>query len=463
MSNDKVDTIVAIATSSGEAGIGIVRLSGPDAVRIVDSLFEAKSRKCLARVPSHTLHYGWIKDPEKKERILDEVLVSVMRSPRSYTREDVVEINCHGGPIALRAVLDACLSKGARLAEPGEFTKRAFLNGRIDLTQAEAVLDIVRAKTDMALSASQAQLKGQLSNRLTSLKEGIIKQQARLEVQIDFPEEEIGEVDFITIKKELNQILQQLNDLIKTERTGRYLHDGIRVVICGKPNVGKSSLLNALLQEERSIVTPVAGTTRDTIEEILDVKGFPIRIVDTAGILEPRDLVERKAVARSKQMIRQADLILLVFDASRPFDEMDKTMMYTVQKKKHIVAVLNKIDLPKRFDERKIKGFTKHLVYLSAKKRLNISELEDVLVNSIISSKTIHQESILVTSARHREALKKAQKCIAQAIDSLNNNVSLEYICLDLKEAVHYLDEIMGKSVSEDILDVIFSEFCIGK
>ena len=343
------DTIAAISTPIGEGGIGIVRLSGQEALTIADKIFTSKDKIKPSVFLTFSTHYGWVKSDSK---IIDEAILTVMRSPRSYTKEDIVEINCHGGIVALRAVLDLVLACGARLALPGEFTKRAFLNGRIDLAQAEAVIDIIRAKTDSALKVSVEQLKGCLSKEINKIRSTLISLLAVLEANIDFPEEEISPANLEQTKIKLTQVDGALKGILESSRQGRVLREGIHVVICGRPNVGKSSLLNALLKQERSIVTPVAGTTRDTIEEVIDIKGIPVRIVDTAGILEPRDLVEKKAVLRSKKQIDLADLVLLMFDASRKLGKDDQRLINRL-KKKHVIAIINKIDLKEKI-ERKI-------------------------------------------------------------------------------------------------------------
>ncbi|HTZ10851.1 MAG TPA: tRNA uridine-5-carboxymethylaminomethyl(34) synthesis GTPase MnmE, partial [Candidatus Margulisiibacteriota bacterium] len=322
--SDTGDTIAAVSTAMGEAGIGIVRISGGRALDIADKVFVSKENKKPSEFKTYTTHYGWIVSEGKT---IDEVILTVMLSPKSYTKEDIIEINCHGGLIALRAVLELVLSCGCRLAEPGEFTRRAFLNGRIDLAQAEAVLDVIRAKTDAALKLGLEQLKGSLSVGIGKIRERLTALLSPLEANIDFPEEQIAGVNLQGLGRELTSTEAQLKKLIEESKRARALREGIHVVICGRPNAGKSSLLNAILKRERSIVTPVAGTTRDTIEEIIDMQGMPVRIVDTAGILEPRDLVEKKAVARSRKVIEAADIAILIFDGSRRLNKDDKMLM----------------------------------------------------------------------------------------------------------------------------------------
>jgi len=459
ISYDINDTITAISTPIGESGIGIVRISGKDALAVADKIFVSKDGNKPSAFKTYTTHYGWIID---KKEIIDEVILTVMRAPKSYTKEDIVEINCHGGIVALRRILDLVLESGARLAQPGEFTKRAFLNGRIDLAQAEAVLDIIRAKSDSALKIGVEQLKGVLSQELNKIRKDLLNILSILEANIDFPEEEITSANLKEISQKLNNIKEQLQHILDSSGAGRILREGINVVICGKPNVGKSSLLNALLKQERSIVTPIAGTTRDTIEEIIDIKGIPMRIVDTAGIIEPGDFIEKKAVQRSKRYIDLADLVILLFDGSRRLTKEDELLIRKIKKKK-VIAAINKIDLRQKIEKNKIINRLGKIIGISAKKLKNINLLEDAIVDLVYNGKVISSEPILVCNLRHIEIIKRAQKLIAQALNSLDNNLSLEFIAGDLKDASLHLDEILGKKFSEDLLDRIFSEFCIGK
>jgi tRNA modification GTPase len=456
-----VDTIAAVATSCGVAGIGIVRISGKDALAIADKIFVSRDKSRVFDFKAYTLHYGWIARSQDKT-IVDEVLLGIMRAPRSYTREDVVEINCHGGIVAVRAVLELCLENGCRLADPGEFTKRAFLNGRIDLSQAEAVLDIIQAKTDAALKLGSEQLRGVLSEGLKKIRRIILDQLVVLEANIDFPEEEIGSADLKVIRQSLEEANRLLKDLLDSSGQGRIMREGISVVICGKPNAGKSSLLNALLKQERSIVTAVAGTTRDTIEEIIDIRGIPVRIVDTAGILEPRDLVEKKAIQRTKRFIDLADLVIVLFDASRPLSADDRMLIKRV-KNKSALAVINKIDLLPKLNEKAVKVHFKQAIRISAKKMRNIGLLEEAIAELVYKGRLRSTESVLVSNIRHIEKIKKAQKLIAESLSSLDNKISIEFVAQNIKDAINYLDDILGKNFSEDLLDRIFSRFCIGK
>ncbi|MHB8155208.1 MAG: tRNA uridine-5-carboxymethylaminomethyl(34) synthesis GTPase MnmE, partial [Candidatus Omnitrophota bacterium] len=344
------DTIAAISTATGEGGIGIVRLSGRESLAIANKIFLGLDKKKPTHFKSFSMHYGKIVD---RKKIIDEVILTVMRGPKSYTRQDVVEINCHGGRLSLCKILDLTLKSGCRLASPGEFTKRAFLNGRLDLAQAEAVIDIIRAKTDSALKISLGQLSGNLSGEINKIRQKLLDILVILEANIDFPEEGIPRQDLTDLSFGLTAIDARLNALLSSASGGRILREGLHVVICGKPNVGKSSLLNALLKKERSIVTPVAGTTRDTIEEVLDIKGIPVRIVDTAGILKPRNLIEAKAVRLARSQINSADLVIILFDSSSKLDQEDRKLIKEV-KSKNVIAVINKIDLKARIEKNEI-------------------------------------------------------------------------------------------------------------
>ncbi|MBU1997905.1 MAG: tRNA uridine-5-carboxymethylaminomethyl(34) synthesis GTPase MnmE [Candidatus Omnitrophota bacterium] len=455
------DTIAAISTPIGESGIGIVRLSGKAALMVADKIFTSKGNKGPSTFKSHAVKYGWIIKATSQE-VIDEVLLTVMRAPRSYTREDTVEISCHGGIIALRAVLDLVLVNGCRLAEPGEFTRRAFLNGRIDLAQAEAVLDIIKAKTDSALEVGERQLKGVLSAAINKIRNNILDILSLVEANIDFPEEGLEHADLKKAYQKLRLVDDSLSGIIKDSYQGRILREGIQVVICGKPNVGKSSLLNALLKQERSIVTSVAGTTRDTIEEIIDIKGIPIRIVDTAGIIEPKDLISKKAIQRTKNYIRSADLVILVFDGSKRLSPEDFLLMQRMPKKP-VIPVINKVDLKNIIEKDLVLKNLSSPIELSAKKLRNLKDLEQRIVDLVYKGKVTGSESILISNLRHVQLLTQAEKLIAQAGNSLDNKLSLEFIAQDIKDALGFLDDILGKRFSEDLLDKIFSDFCIGK
>ena len=453
------DTIAAISTATGEGGIGIVRLSGKESLTIANKIFAGLDKNKPTQFKSFSMHYGKIVDNHK---IIDEVILTVMRGPKSYTRQDVVEINCHGGMLSLRKILELTLKHGCRLASPGEFTKRAFLNGRLDLAQAEAVIDIIRAKTESALKISLGQLSGGLSGEINKIRQGLLDILVILEANIDFPEESLPRQDSTEISFALTAIDAQLNTLLSSASGGRILREGLHVVICGKPNVGKSSLLNALLKKERAIVTSVAGTTRDTIEEVIDIKGIPVRIVDTAGILKPRNLIEKKAVKRSRSQIGLADLVIILFDSGSKLDDQDRKLIKEL-KSKNVIAVINKIDLKARIEKDEITGVFSRVVELAARSGKNINLLEDALYDFVYQGKLPNPELMLVSNLRHIHALRDAQKLIGEAKQILADKLSIEFITQNLKDACVYLDKILGKSFSEDLLDRIFADFCIGK
>jgi tRNA modification GTPase len=452
------DTISAISTAQGEGGIGIVRMSGPQALAIANKIFVGQTKEKPSEFKSYTMHYGKIVD---KGKVIDEVILTVMRKPKSYTREDVVEINCHGGVIALRNVLDLTIDNGARLASPGEFTRRAFLNGRIDLTQAEAVIDVIRAKTYSALKLSLGQLNGGLSKQTSKIRRRLLNVLATLEANIDFPEEGFQQ-DAAKISQGIAAVSEDLDGLLNLASAGRILREGIAVVICGRPNVGKSSLLNALLKRERSIVTPFAGTTRDTIEEVIDIKGIPVRIADTAGIIEPRDLIEKEAVKRSREYIKLADLVIILFDSSHKLEESDKKLIKEV-KNKNVIAVINKIDLKGRIEKNQIRKEFPKVVELCARSGKNIDLLEEALCDFVFKGKSQDPDSLIVSNLRHIQALKNAKKLISQAKHALIRGLPQELITQNLKEACAFLDKILGRDFSENLLDRIFADFCVGK
>lgn len=463
------DTIVAISTATGQGGIGIVRMSGRDSLSIADQLFIAKNKTRPSHSKSFTVHYGWVvnrrKAPNKKHyEIIDEVLLTVMHSPKSYTKEDMVEISCHGGIIPLRTILIMACDFGARLAEPGEFTKRAFLNGRIDLTQAEAVLDIIQAKTDAFLRISTNQLKGSLLTELEAIREQLMHVYTEMEAIINFPEDTIkasGRRQFIRHIQLANKRIRQL---LQSSEQGRILKEGINIVFCGNPNVGKSSLFNVLLKQSRSIVTEIPGTTRDTIEESAQIKGIPFQMVDTAGILEPRDLVEQEAVKRSRMHIQRADLVLLVLDGNQALSLQDEVVFEKIRKGK-VIIVINKCDLSYKIDECKLKKLfgRNEIVKVSALKKIAIKKLEDAIVGYVWQGGAVNTQEVLVSNVRHISALKKCAGAIEKGQQTLVNGVSLEFASEEIKDAISYLDKITGRDIDSDLLDKIFSGFCIGK
>jgi tRNA modification GTPase len=455
------DTIVAISTAPGEGGIGIIRLSGKQALEIVSTLFASSRRQDLLTAPGYSLLHGRIIHPDSG-KTLDEVLVSVMRAPHSYTREDVVEINCHGGMLPLRNILDLVLNCGARLATPGEFTKRAFLNGRIDLTQAESVIDIIRAKTDAGLQLAVQQLQGKLSGQISSLHKALQQLLASIEASIDFADEDIEIISYSQITQELQQVLDEIDRLLLSAHEGKILKDGLSIALVGKPNVGKSSLLNVFLEEERAIVTPIPGTTRDTIEDYINLQGIPIRLIDTAGIRDTSDHLEQLGVKRSRQIVQQADLILCLFDASLPWSQEDEDFLELVKHKEKLL-VLNKIDLPTQLSAEEILAkFTNELLLfpVSINQHLGLDELKQAIVDQVMD---VPLESVAVTNVRHKQALNAAKQSLIHAKHSTVSGMSQEFIALDILEALNQLGEITGETSTEDILDRIFSTFCIGK
>jgi tRNA modification GTPase len=461
LSTAQEDTIAAISTPLGEGGIGIVRLSGHQAIAIVQSLFSGSQIHDLHVAPTHSLHHGYIIHPETKQ-VIDETLVTVMRAPRSYTREDVVEINCHGGMLPLRNVLDLVLARGARLASPGEFTKRAFLNGRIDLSQAESVVDIIRAKTDAGLRLAVQQLQGKLSTKVKDIHHDLKHLLASLEAAIDFPEEDLELIPHAHIVMQIGHSLAQVEQLLASAQEGKIVRDGLSVAIVGKPNVGKSSLLNVLLEEERAIVTPVPGTTRDTIEDYINLHGIPIRLIDTAGIRETQDQVEMLGVARSRTALQQADLVLCLFDVSVPWSREDEELIHLVQDKDRFV-ILNKIDLPAIVNiQELLSQFPEPVpvLHISLKEHRGLDQLKQALVDHVLA---IPLESVEVTNSRHKRALSLARESLVHAQQAAEAAMSPEFIALDVRETLDHLGAITGETSNEEILDEIFATFCIGK
>lgn len=457
------DTIAAIATSFGEGAVGIVRVSGPDAVSIVDKVFRSKNKKPLSTQKSFSLRYGWIKDAAGET--VDEVIVSLMRAPRSYTREDVVEINAHGGPRALSGILDLVLGSGARAAQPGEFTKRAFLNGRLDLVQAEAVLDVIEAKSALSLKNGLHQLSGAVSRRIVEIRTALLVVLAEMEARLDFSEEE-GVSDGDGFLKSLQAQALSVQELLEHSFEGRIIREGLRVAICGRPNVGKSSLLNALLRQERAIVTPIAGTTRDTIEEFIGIKGLAVRLIDTAGILEHRDEIEREALNRTKQALDSCDLALFVLDASSELTPEDERLSTQIKDKKRLIAV-NKSDLPLRLDLADVRRrFGAEPVLVSASKGTNILALEEAVRSSVLDKPGCARdaaEGALISNVRHIELLKQCCGALSDAGRTLAQGLSLEFAAIDVRRAADNLGLITGEVASDELLDMIFSKFCIGK
>lgn len=458
------DTIAAIATAVGEGGIGIVRISGPEAIEIVERIFVSPRGKKLTEQKTYTLHYGHIKDPETGE-VIDEVVVALMRSPGSFTREDVVEIHCHGGPVPLSRILTLVLSQGARLAEAGEFTKRAFLNGRIDLSQAEAVIDLIRAKTERSAAVAVGQLTGVLSQKMQNIRQRILGILARVEASIDFPEHDIEEMTREAIERETNETLREIDELLATADAGKILRDGINALILGKPNVGKSSLLNAVLRQKRAIVTDVPGTTRDIIEEYLNIRGIPVRIIDTAGIRETEDLVEKIGVERALEKISLADILLLVFDAGSHFTAEDRRILELAEGRKSVI-VLNKSDLPEqRIDLDELRSITPGVPVLriSALHHTGIEELERQIEKMVLGGEISGQNTAMIANLRHKEALLSAKKYLKEVMHTLAQGMPIDLLSGDLQAAYEAVGLITGETVGDDLLQEIFSRFCIGK
>ncbi|RKD31376.1 tRNA uridine-5-carboxymethylaminomethyl(34) synthesis GTPase MnmE [Thermohalobacter berrensis] len=457
------DTIAAIATAPGEAGIGIVRISGNKAIEIADKVFKGKRIEKLSEAEERKLIYGYIIDPEDGKKI-DEVLAVYMRGPYTYTREDVVEINCHGGIIPVRRILEVILKNGARLAEPGEFTKRAFLNGRIDLAQAEAVMDLISAKTDTSFDVSLNQLEGSLSKEVSKVREILLKMLAHVEASIDFPEHDIEEVTYDNLQNEGKEVLSRIEKLLSTADTGKILREGLKTVILGKPNVGKSSLMNAILRENRAIVTDVPGTTRDIIEEYVNIRGIPLKIIDTAGIRDTDDIVERIGVERAKELVQRADLVFVVFDISHDLSDEDIKIAELIKDKK-VIVITNKIDLPKKVSKEKIKELLpdKPIIETSIVEGVGLDLLEETLKNMFFSGDITIKDRAIVTNVRHKDLLIKAKKNIEDALNSLQMGIPIDCIEVDIKDCWENLGQITGDTVTDDIIDRIFEDFCIGK
>ena len=455
------DTIAAISTPLGMGGIGIVRISGPQAQAIAGQVF--RRREGRGPLLSHRFYLGEIIRPGDRTG-LDEVLLVFMRQPKTYTREDVVEIQCHSGPLVLREILETVLESGARLADPGEFTKRAFLNGRIDLTQAEAVIDLIQSKTRRSLELANRQRSGRLAAEVGRMKERLLSLLASLEASIDFPEEEVPEFPRQEVAGQLQDARDNLVALLRTYEEGRVYREGIAAVIVGRPNVGKSSLLNSLLREDRAIVTAIPGTTRDVIEEMVNIEGMPLRIMDTAGLRPARDAIEEEGVRRTRERLAQADLSIWVVDGSEPLTSEDLEIVMQVRNKKTVIAI-NKNDLPQLFSPEDLQGKIPEasLVSISALYGSGIESLKKAISTVVLNGRLESSSELILSNLRHKRAVKAAQEALSQALASLEANLSWEFITLDLQRALEALGEIVGETTSEEILDRIFSQFCIGK
>ena len=457
MITKEFDTIAAISTPLGEGAIGIVRLSGTDSFAIAQKIFKGKD---LRKVASHTLNYGHIVDPDKNE-ILDEVMVGAMRSPKTFTREDIIEINTHGGIAVTNEILQLVIREGARLAEPGEFTKRAFLNGRVDLTQAEAVMDIIRAKTDKAMNIAVKQLDGSLSDLINNTRQEILNTLAQVEVNIDYPEyDDVEEATTEIIREKTSEFEALLTNLLKTARRGKILREGISTAIIGRPNVGKSSLLNNLLREEKAIVTDIEGTTRDVIEEYVNINGVPLKLVDTAGIRETEDIVEQIGVERSKKALKEADLVLLVLNASEPLTDQDRQLLEISQDSNRII-LLNKVDLPEKIE---IDQLPEDHIKISVLKNQNIDQIEN-RINALFfeNAGLVEQDATYLSNARHISLIEKAVEALQAVNEGLALGMPVDLLQVDLTRTWEILGEITGDAAPDELITQLFSQFCLGK
>lgn len=455
------DTIAAISTALGEGAIAIVRMSGEEAIAIADRIYRGKKR--LQDVDSHTINYGFIVDPGTNEKI-EEVMVSVLRAPRTYTRENIVEINCHGGIVAANRVLELVLKEGARLAEPGEFTKRAFLNGRIDLSQAEGVIDLIRAKTDEAMNVALKQMEGRLSKKINELREALLETLAHVEVNIDYPEYDVEQMTNEMLLEKATFVKKEIEKLLSTAKQGKILREGLSTVIIGRPNVGKSSLLNCLLQENKAIVTDVAGTTRDVLEEYVNVRGVPLKLIDTAGIRETDDVVEKIGVERSRQMLREAELVLFILNYNEPLTDDDRELFSLIGEKEAIILV-NKTDLPQKIDLEEVKALAagRKIITASILHEEGIEELEEAIRQLFFAGQVQSKDMTYVSNSRHIALLHQAKKAVEEAVSAIHEEMPIDLIQIDLTRAWELLGEITGDTVHEQLIDQLFSQFCLGK
>lgn len=456
------DTITSISTPMGEGAIGIVRLSGPEAVEIGDKLY--KGKKQLKDVPSHTINYGHIIDPETDE-VVEEVMISVLRAPKTFTREDIIEINCHGGILTINRILELTMTHGARMAEPGEYTKRAFLNGRIDLSQAEAVMDFIRSKTDRASKVAMNQIEGRLSDLIKRQRQSILEILAQVEVNIDYPEyDDVEDATTEFLLAQSKKIKNEIDQLLETGTQGKIMREGLSTVIVGKPNVGKSSMLNNLIQDNKAIVTEVAGTTRDVLEEYVNVRGVPLRLVDTAGIRNTEDIVEKIGVERSRKALSEADLILFVLNNNEPLTDEDRTL-YEVIKNEDAIVIVNKTDLERRLDIEEVKTMIGNtpLIQTSMLKQEGIDELELQIRDLFFGGEVQNQDMTYVSNSRHISLLKQARQTIQDAIDAAEAGIPMDMVQIDLTRTWEILGEIIGESASDELINQLFSQFCLGK
>lgn len=458
------DTIAAISTPPGEGAIAIVRLSGDQAIEIANRVFHSPNNKSLLEVASHTIHYGHLKEVDTGE-IVEEVMLSVMKGPKTFTREDVVEINCHGGIVTVNRVLQLVLRNGAKMAEPGEFTKRAFLNGRIDLSQAEAVMDLIRAKTDRAMNVALSQMDGKLSRLIHQLRQALVEVLAQVEVNIDYPEyDDVEEMTIPLMLEKSNWVKTEIEKLLQTSSQGKILREGLSTVILGRPNVGKSSLLNSLVQENKAIVTDVAGTTRDIIEEYVNVRGVPLRLVDTAGIRETEDIVERIGVERSRQVLQEADLILFVINYNMALTEEDLRLFETIQDMDYIVVV-NKTDLEQKIDLQQVQKIAEdhRVITTSILQEEGVDALEEAIAAMFFEGEIDAGDATYVSNTRHIALLHQAHERITDAITAAEADVPVDMIQIDVTRAWEILGEIVGDTAQDSLLNQLFSQFCLGK
>ena len=458
-----MNTIVAISTATGAGGIGIVRMSGKECFSILEKIFEPKRKEKIEDIPGYSIKYGYIINKDTVEKI-DEVLVSYFKSPKSYTTEDMCEINSHGGMVVERRILEQCIKNGAKIAEPGEFTKRAFLNGRLDLAQAESVMDLINSKTDKEAKESLNQLNGGLSLEINAIKKKLLDVMADIEATIDYPEYDIEEVTEKSIRRRLEEVKIELEKLEKSFENGKILRDGVKTVIIGKPNTGKSSLLNLLLKEERAIVSEIEGTTRDTIEEYISINGIPIKIIDTAGIRNTSDMIEGIGVKKAIDLTQEADLIIAIFDNSKKLDEEDKKIIELIKNKKAII-LLNKIDIEdKKMDEdENIAVLNKKTIKISTKTKENVEKLYNAISEMFENSEIENGEGAIVTNVRHKNQIILAIDNVNKAIETIETKMPIDIIAIYVKQILEELSKITGDNVSEDIINEIFSKFCLGK
>ena len=454
-------TIAAIATAPGTGGIGIIRVSGEASIEIVDSIFRSPSDKKLSKQKSHTIHYGHIIDPVNKE-VLDEVLVMLMKGPRTYTGEDTVEINCHGGPYVEKRILEEVLKSGALMAEPGEFSKRAFLNGKMDLSQAEAVMDLIASRSKMSQRASMEQLRGGLAVDIERYRSVLLDMVTMIEANIDYPEYDVEEITMETLEIKTGVLFEELTKLYATADSGRMIREGIRTAIAGRPNVGKSSLMNRMLRYERAIVTDIPGTTRDVLEEFIDFGGIPMRLADTAGIRDTDDVVEQIGVDRARQYLEESDLVLMLLDAGSRISEEEKELLRQIQEKPHII-VMNKVDIVDKTEVPKEVCEEKNIVWISAKEGTGMEELQKMILDLFFAGSVAAAEQSMISNLRQKEALKRAILSLESAKNSIHMMLPQDVLMIDYTECYNALGEISGHSLKDDVIDEIFKRFCLGK